>query len=232
MGFFLKLIGADSTNQLAVKPRFGGAASTGVAHVSEYPMDVGSTGGAYSLGVASGVMAAGLAASSEIFQFRFVSATKIALVRSVRISAAVNTTTFGAAAAPANFFLFPARSWSVAGTLGTAVTLATNESKHRTTFATSEIASGDIRISTTVALGAGTKTLGSNALAAVSGQTGAAGLQIVVPGTALWDRSTGGAYPLTLATQEGLVVVASVPGTGTWGFSVSVDWEEVLTADF
>ena len=58
-------------------------------------------------------------------------------------------------------------AWTAAGTGGTAVTLSAGN-KMRTSMGSSLVASGDMRIATTAALGAGTKTLESNSMCALA----------------------------------------------------------------
>jgi hypothetical protein len=36
-----------------------------------------------------------------------------------------------------------------------------------------------------------------------------------------------GEHPLILAQNEGIVIQATVPATGTWQFGVKIDWTEI-----
>ena len=49
----------------------------------------------------------------------------------------------------------------------------------------------------------------------------------VMPGTFLWQRNTSDEYPLLFEQNEGFVIRATVPATGTWQFSINVEWAEV-----
>src|SRR5215831_9021466 len=62
--------------------------NTRALRVTQRPMDVGSLG-AYTIGIDNGgtVITAGLAADSEIWQFRWTDATRFAIIRGVYISA-------------------------------------------------------------------------------------------------------------------------------------------------
>lgn len=182
--------------------------------------------GSYSLSVASGVMAAGLAANSEIFQFRWTSSVMYKLLRSVRLSAANAGTAF--AAGVATFAMCFARSWTADGTLGTAVTFGASDQKKKTAFDTTQAPSNaGVRISSTAALGAGTKTLDGNDAAGLSvGVQAVAGIQLLAPGTFLWTREVMNKWPGIFAANEGFVIRATVPATGTWGFTVDLDWDE------
>lgn len=230
MSWLQKVLGLDGVTQLQVTNKYG-ISSTGCAHVIQYPMYMGASGGSFSLGQVSGTMAAGLAGNSEIFHFRWTSASANAVVRSVKFCVVCAGTAF--AVGIPTFTLTIARSWSADGTGGTAVALGGNNNKRRQSFASSQIASGNIRVSTTAALTAGTKTLDANPISTIVGgnHTSTAGL-LVEAGTFLWGRDTSDEYPVLLAQNEGLVIRASVPATGTWGFAPCVEWAELATTDF
>lgn len=192
------------------------------------PEEIGSLG-FYRLGVKTGVIAAGLAANAELFQFRWAHASRLASIRSVKISAAVSTTYF-AAGVPLTLDVVKSTAWSVAGTGGTAIAPAALL-KQKTTMASSSLASGDARIATTAGLGAGTKTLETLSLGvAVSGAPITASLsgQIFPPDTALFDSAMANAgWPLVLAANEGFSIRAvQTPATGVWELAVNVEWAE------
>jgi hypothetical protein len=193
------------------------------------PVDHGAFGH-YSYGGFSGIIPAALAANSEIYQFRWTDATRLCVIRKVRIAACV-TTTFFAAGVPVQIDLVKATGWSAAGTGGTAVSPAATLKK-RTSMGSSLVASGDMRIATTAALGAGTKTLEANSLQAIVAAgpiTASLNGEIIAPGTILWQAEVGdGEHPLVLVANEGFVIRSvAVPATGTWQIAVQVDWAEV-----
>lgn len=207
-----------------------GAENALPGHVCNYPVVPGS-GGWYRLGATSGTMAAALAANSEIFQFRYVtSASRVALIQRVSITAGANVA--ASAAAITSFRLCQARSWTAAGSGGTRLTLTGNNCKLRTSYATSEV--NDAGISTTAALTAGTKTLDTTDTGAVSIGIGtgaitvAVGLPLIAE-TTLFDASQAGNHPIVLANQEGFVIRSGIifPAAMTWAFSVDVLWAEV-----
>lgn len=189
------------------------------------PNDVAALG-SYAIGMTSGVMAAGLAANADIFSFRFApsTTTNICLVRRVLISAGNTATAFTAGVV--TFNLFAARSFTASQTGGTAATVTGNNQKLRTSFAAMGVA--DIRISSTAALGAGTKTLDAQPLGSVSSAIVATAGSILVPLVPLLDTRVG-EWPDVIANNEGLTIQGTVPATGTWTFSASVTWEEVST---
>jgi len=199
------------------------------ARVVSRPVDHGALG-AYSVGLISGVIPAALAANSEIFQFRWSDATRLCVVRKIKISAAVSTTFF-AAGVPIQIDLVKATGWSAAGSGGTRVTPAALL-KRRTSMGSSLIAASDIGISSTAALTAGTKTLETVALStlvAAGPITSSLNGSIIVPDTILWQAEVAdGEHPLVLATSEGFVIRSiAVPATGTWTAAITVDWAEV-----
>lgn len=193
------------------------------------PVDHGAFG-AFAWGGFTGILPAALGANSEIFQFRWTDATRLAVVRKVRIAACVSTTFF-AAGVPVQIDLVKATGWSAAGTGGTRLTPAALL-KRRTSMASTLVAASDIGIATTAALGAGTKTLETLALSAVVAPgpiTASLNGTIIEAGTILWQAEVGdGEHPLVLAQNEGFVIRSvAVPGTGTWTASVTIDWAEV-----
>lgn len=177
--------------------------------------------GSYCMGASTGTMAAGLAGGSPIYSFRYGGAN-LAIIRRVSAEADDITTAFVAGAAKLD--LIAARAFTASDTGGTAATLTGNNGKLRTSFATTGVS--DLRISSTATLGTGTRTLDAQPLATVEfGVTTSidAGL---LPTTDL-IRQNVGESPLILATNEGFVIQATVPGTGTWEFSARVCWDEV-----
>jgi hypothetical protein len=201
-------------------------------HTLGGPFPVGA-GGAYRASAFSGTMAAALGANSELFQFRYVTAAnRVCLVHGVAISA--SQLVAASAAGLAGFCLIVARSWTVAGSGGTRLTLTGNNQKMRTNQATSEV--NDAGISTTTGLTAGTKTfdaafLGSVSFSFLTGAITTIPAQQLVPKTNLLGDFVGALqYPLTLANQEGIVVRSNpnaFPAGATWQFSVDIAWSEV-----
>ena len=199
------------------------------ARVTTRPTDHGANG-AYSYGGLSGILPAALGANSEIYQFRWADATRIALIWEVKIAACV-TTTFFAAGVPVQIDLVKSTGWSVAGTGGTAVAPAALLKK-RTSMASTLVASGDMRIATTAALGAGTKTLETVSMATLVAPgpiTASLNGQIIPPGTIFFRAEVShGQHPLSLVQNEGFSIRSvAVPATGTWQVAVQVDWTEV-----
>jgi len=200
----------------------------GAVKTENKPIDMQGLG-AYAYGGFTGVLPAALGANSEIFQFRWADATRFAIIRKIRISAAV-TTTFFAAGVPMQIDLIKSTAWTVAGTGGTAITPAALLKK-RTSMPSTLLASGDMRIATTAALGAGTKTLETLSLGAVVAAcpiTASLNGLIIPAGTILWQSEIAdGEHPLVLAQNEGFSIRSvAVPATGTWQATVEIQWSE------
>lgn len=197
--------------------------------VSVKPLEY-TTFGHYSWGALSGVIPAALGANSEILQFRWSDATRLCVIRKIRLSACV-TTTFFAAGVPLQFNLFKATSWTAVGTGGTRPAVAA-QLKKRTSMGNSLLGANDIGVISTAALGAGTKTLETTpmqSIVAAGPITASLNGQIIAPGTIFWQHEVGdGENPLVLAQNEGFVVTSvAVPATGTWQAAFQVDWAEV-----
>jgi hypothetical protein len=189
------------------------------------PNDVGALG-AYGVSLGSGVMAAGLAAGAEVFQFRWAHASQLACITRVTMWAGGIG---GFTAGVCRFDLAIARGWTADGSGGTPATMTGNNGKKRSSYATSAV--GAIRVASTAALGSGTKALDAQALASVGASTlgsASAGDKLVGPVAELF-RYEGTNHPILLAANEGLVIRATVPAAGTWSFGVTVEWSE-LTA--
>jgi hypothetical protein len=194
------------------------------------PLDYGSLG-FYRLSMTSGTMAAALGANAEIFQFRWPDATRFAVVTRIAISAGANV-----AATAAGLIVYrvtAARAWTAAGSGGTRAGLTGNNQKLRTSMGTSLV--NDAGISTTAALTAGTKTLDSQDLGAISVGIGTGAITTdlnlsIIPLTELLNIDASNDHPLVLAQNEGFVIrtgANAFPAAMTWSFSVNVSWAEV-----
>lgn len=200
------------------------------ARVTGRPIDHGAFGH-YRLSMTTGTIAAALAANGELFQFRWTDATRLCIVQKVLISAGANVA--ATAAGLVNLDLAIARSWTAAGTGGTAATITGNNQKTRTNMGTTLL--GEARCATTAALGAGTKTLDSQGIGnvAVGIGTGAITtshkLQLIDKIDLLEIDADTSQHPVVLAQNEGLVVkngATAWPTAMTWNLAVTVVWCE------
>lgn len=197
------------------------------------PLDVGSLGH-YRLAMATGTIGAALAASGELFQFRWTHATNLCVIYKVLVSAGANVA--ASAAGIVTLEAIIARSWSAAGTGGTPATLTGNNQKVRTSFGTTLL--GEARIATTAALGAGTKTLDSQATGNITigigtGAITTAAKLVLIDKIDLVEIDDGSSFhPIILAQNEGLVIrngATTWPAAMTWGLGVTIVWAEVAS---
>jgi hypothetical protein len=197
--------------------------ATRAVRVTPRDVDYGALG-IYSEGQSSGLMAAGLGAAAPIFAARWGDATRFALIKRVIFSAGNDATAF--TAGTFLFKLFVARSFSIADTSGTSILPVSNENKLRASMGTTLFS--DMRISSTATLTAGTRTKDANPIGVIAGGVpNTAGSPLIVP-SPLWEALPGD-FPLLLAQNEGLVIEATVPATGTWKFAVRLNWAEVTS---
>jgi len=186
------------------------------------PIDYGSFG-IFQVALSSGTMAAGLAAAASVFQWRWSDATRVAKVTTICHGGAGSIAAFAAGFTQAQAFF--ARSYSANGSGGTAATMTGNNGKLRTSMGTSLV--GDIRISSTAALTAGTWTLDAQPFASVTASVPATAGNQVLPPTLLFNCETESEYPLVVAQNEGFNLQSTVPATGTWTFSIACKWAEL-----
>lgn len=201
------------------------------------PVEVRSSGvgalGEYAIAESTGAIAAGAAADSPIFYARNTHATNLAVIKEISIDGMYATTAFAAGGIALEAFI--ARGFTAEnGTPGgTALTITGNNANLRTSMAA--IGLGVVRISSTAALAAPTWTLDAQPIGRIhthsSGGVGSATPiigSIYLPKTELF-KADGSQYPIVLAQNEGIAVLATVPGTGVWLAGIRLKWAE-LTA--
>ena len=184
--------------------------------------------GAYRFAGQTGVYA-GLAAGAILFSFRWTDATKICLVTRVRV--AVNTTTAASVAGMIDRDLVIVRSFTVADSAGTAVTLSGNNQKMRASQATTVV--GGIQIANTAALTAGTGTADAQAIGLVTRQgTATEPVGLTVAPEDLFTYTVDQNYPITLAANEGLRVriPTAMPASLAQRTTVTIEWMEVASS--
>ena len=182
--------------------------------------------GSFRLAARSGACT-GIAAGGAIFAFRWTDTVAKARIRAIEVAHLV--TTGYTAAQEVGYEIISGRTWTVAPSGGTALTLTTNNGKLNVTSNSTRIAGNNMRIATTGALTNGTVTIDTQPFAvdSVWSLAGAAGAAIG------WNRPTlefSEPSGLILATNEGFLVRNTVAqgaaGVGTW--FVNVQWDEVL----
>jgi len=185
--------------------------------------------GAYVLGASTGLIAATLAAGSTLFSFRWTDATRFALITSIRISAVVTAAITTGVVFDLEAVI--ARSFTASDTGGTAFAPLGANNKVRTSMGNSLV--GDLRLATTAALGAGTRTPDATAVGRIQGFTGTTlGTSIFGNGSGpmyILDRQKAGEYPVVLAQNEGILVRNPLigPATGSFSVAVLIEWMEV-----
>lgn len=180
--------------------------------------------GSYSASALSGTIAAGMSANQDILQARWTSTTHLAVVTDIindglAGSATAFTAGFGMVAAHV------ARGYTADGSGGTALTLTGNNQKLRTAMPTLGMT---IRVASTGALTTGTRTLDANPIGRNAITFGTvASVIYIAPGTPLFTADGTFTHPIVLAAEEGIVIKATVPATGTWQAGFTIKWMEV-----
>src|SRR6266516_3486500 len=202
------------------------------SRISLRPAEFGKYG-SYSQAFNSGVMAAGLAAGSVIFAWQWLQKGLLCIPKRGRLTAGTDATAF--AQGSTIFDILRAQSITAQYTGGATLNLLGKSGALGTRFAPSlqnvnNSAVGSVAVASTATLVAGTPapTFDNNAMGILVGSVGAVPLVYPVqqPGY-LIDPSEAGRQPLELQVNEGFVIRATVPITGTWKFGVEVGWDEV-----
>ena len=203
------------------------------------PPDV-ETLGSYRLANTSGTIAAGLAGSSTIYSCRWTDATRAMLLHSVYFQARTLGTAFTAGAMTITLNI--ARSFTASDSAQTSISLAGNQSKRRTSFGSSLI--GDLRISNTGAITVGTRTVDASSHGILNGFVPATQTNypwfgaLTIPGASTVAGAMSAVplfyqdaheWPYVFVQNEGFILTATVPATGTWNFDVIMNWSEVTT---
>jgi hypothetical protein len=175
--------------------------------------------GYYSVAGASGALTV-VAANGPVFSFRNTGANLI-LLRNVRIG--FITTTAFTTAQGLEYQLIKANSFTASDTGGTGLFVA-GSNKHRSSFANITSAP-DIRISTTGALTAGTRTLETVAMSIAAGTSN--GIGTSMPITDLLENDAGD-HPLVFAQNEGFIITNGVVmgAAGVIRLHVSIEFME------
>lgn len=191
--------------------------------IQQMPLEYGSLG-IYRKSMTTGTMAAGLAAAATFYSYRWGDATRLGVVQKVVLDGMGGSAT-AFTAGFATFRMFAARSFTASDTGGTAGTLTGNNSKLRTSMGTTLLT--DVRISSTATLTAGTRTLDTDPMGQYTYTIGVAVSVQYVNNVVLFGEDVGPEMPYVCAQNEGFIVQATVPATGTWQSGVSTRWAEV-----
>ncbi|WP_456679475.1 hypothetical protein [Bradyrhizobium sp. S3.7.6] len=200
-----------------------------VRHLSTpYPVDYG-IGGCYQAVAATGVIAAGASAGATVFAFRNPSSSLSAIIRRIRLNGFTNAAGFTSGIL--TFSAIAARTFTAFDTGGT--TISTSTGKLRSAMPSSSAA---VMVANTTALTPGTRTLDASPfarmdLAAPTTATTTFAVQASQSLDGLFSRAVD-EHPLLLGLNEGFVIQATVPATGTWSCVLTVAWDEVPLVNY
>jgi hypothetical protein len=190
----------------------------------------GPAGGHFSINAQSGTMAAGIASAAQVFQVRWAPSSTILFgLKKLKIQAST-LTGFAATALGAPLQLFLGHGSTANGAGGTLISFGGNTNRHRASMAPSAFTTtGEVRAATTAALTAATNQgLEGNPIGGCMGAPNAAISQS--PEMYLWDLRDAGDHPILLLPGDTLAVLTLNPAaTGTWVFTVTMDWFETVT---
>jgi len=219
--------GATSAELLEV-----GVAAAKPLHTISKPTPYGALG-IYQINAQTGSIGAGAGTLSEVLQFRWTDATRLAVILEILVSGMRATTAFAAGVIEIQSMI--ARSWTADGSGGVNLvsSWSANQSKMRTSMGTSLVSS--FRPSTTAALSVGTKTLDVDPISRILTHSSAGPFaatpiigSIFLPHNVLYRANMEqGFHPMVFAQNEGFVVRCTVPGTGVWSIGFDVKWAEV-----
>lgn len=206
-------------------------ASFGASRAVLKPADYAFQGrvlGHYSVGSPTGLFTAPLAAAGAIFSFRWTDTASFAVLERITVGYVMSTAFVAAQVIDLDCII--QRGFTASDTGGTALLpSSTNAGTNRVRAPMSPSSIGDLRISTTAALGAGTKTADTNPFGAapmINNNTAGVGQQEID----LYKLDTFGQHPIVFTASEGFNVrnVTAWAGVASVGkYYVTVDWAEV-----
>lgn len=199
-----------------------------ISRTGWYNVGANANNGGYRVTMASGVIAAGISAGNPVCSARWTHASKRFILQRLRATATILTgpTTaqeFGLAA-------YIARGFNVADSGQTAINMTGNVGKKRTANAGSQFGASGIRIASTGAITAGTRTLDAQSFAQTSIWQLAAAATTPNQSITLdaFYEDMPRAYPFVLAQNEGIVIANTVTtAVMTYRLFVDMEWMEV-----
>jgi hypothetical protein len=205
--------------------------------------------GSYRVALTSGVIAAGIANGSGLWQFRWGSQEVVAIIRKLRMQAVVSTTAF-TTVADCSFSVYRLSAFANMGVnnggtsagflkaKSNAVSSRFNSSQFAQDATNNKSGTGGILILNTLALTGASGVTDASPLATVLGRvvTNAPAESIITPEPPpyLIDPAECPVIaPVELYQNEGLdLFVDAIAGTGTWRLTVEVCWDEVDPARY
>jgi len=221
----LEIIGGSGPapgSRLAVDPTFG------AARVGIRPLDYGLAGlggkilGHYRASMMTG-LTTGIAANGAILSLRWADTVRLFVPTRIQVGCAITTAFTAAQALDAEAII--ARAFTASDTGGTAILLTNDQQKMRGIMGSSLVT--DLRVATTAALGAGTRTLDGVGI----GITSFPNTNGLGSGSSLVDLYAFSAYhhPPAIALNEGLIVrLPTAQGAvGVVKYYLVLEWAEV-----
>ncbi len=205
--------------ELIVDPSFG------AARVSIRPLEYvqgGTVLGHYRVAAPTGAFA-GAAAGSAIWSFRWTDTKSYAVLLRIDVGLVITTAFTTAQALDVDAII--QRAFTVADSGGTLLTPTQNSGKNRVIMGTTLV--NDVRVATTAALTAGTKTPDASAFAiAALPQTNALGTGSQV-NLYKWDAL--GQHPIVFGVNEGFNVrnVTALGAAGVVKIYIATEWAEI-----
>jgi hypothetical protein len=197
-----------------------GSLQRSLIYATSYPVDYGA-GGCYQHCAKSGLITAGLPIGSTIYSCRWTDNTRLPLIRRVRLSAA--TLSAGFAAGVATFDIYAVRGFTAPDSGGAHADLTGNHAMLRS--GPMGVSTMDIHWGVTGAVTPGTRTPDADPLDSVT-VVAPTGVNTPFASAVPLFAKQQGEHPLALAPNEGFIILASVPATGAWQFSVTTEWDE------
>lgn len=239
---------APSTSNIGVLPLIANAAppswtegnivlgSADLAGASRVTIRPPAALGFYSIGVGTGVYV-GLAAGAAVFSARWGDATRLALI--LRVTVSVIQSAAASTAGRVDRRLVIARNFTVSDSGGTAITLTGNNQKMRTSQGSSLFT--DMRVASTAALTAGTRTLDSQGIGiaatwanlttspTATGTASTTAHNRIIDKYDLFNTTANFNYPIVLAQNEGIIVdmQSAQPASSSLSTFIEVQWAEV-----
>ncbi len=197
--------------------------------VSTRPLEYNFPGnvlGHYRASLISGAVAAS-GANGPIASLRWGDSSRFLVLYKIVVSAVVSA---AVTAQVTDIDAIVARAFTASDTGGTALTLTGQNQKARVTMGSSLIT--DLRVSTTAALGAGTRTLDAQPFSSASIGSGSPGMTTVGAASPIQELYrpdvAAGEHPLVLHQNEGVIIRTPTSiATGSIKFYINLMWAEV-----
>jgi hypothetical protein len=209
-----------------ISPLSDGSVERSMIYSTLYPVDYAGGGGCFQYVAKSGVMAAGIPAASPIWSFWWQPPGMIALISRLTLMPWTITALSGGLAI---FDVYVARNFTAPDAGGVLANLVGPNNQLRTSMSAS---SASIQCANTGALTPGQRTLDLAPIETRSVPPPQLAYTLFPEDPMVLLDKRPGEHPLYLAANEGFVINASMPASGTWQFSVTLEWAELLPQNF